>query len=395
MVLLDVIRGFTLYGVLFANTVPWYSGRGLLSKAEAAARTGALDEIALTFLAVFISRKSQTLLTCLFGLGFAVQLVRAEKRGERVNGSYLRRLAVLMLIGACHAGFVWWGDVVWGYALTGGALLLFRRKSDRALLLWALALVFVPKFVSLIPAVASFLERNLPSPADPAAFDANLLAACRGSDYPQLVRMQSTRSFLFFWSHAPEYVPWMIGHFLLGYVAGRSRVLESVASHAPLWRKCLVGGGVIGLVGGAISAFKQHWVRHGGTLSTGWKVALVVPEEVGILAMALAYVAALALLMNRPAWQARLTVLAPAGRMALSTYLSQSAIMTFIFYGWGLGLIGKVGPAGCVAVTIAVFAIQLALARTWLARFHFGPVEWIWRALTYGKAPTMRRALTG
>ena len=249
VVLLDVIRGFTLYGVLLANTVPWYSGRGMLSKAEAAARTGTLDEIALTFLAVFISRKSQTLLTCLFGLGFAVQLVRAEKRGERVSSSYMRRLAVLMLIGACHAGFVWWGDVVWGYALTGGALLLFRRKSDRALLLWAIGLVCVPKFVTLIPAVASFLERTLPSPADPATFDADLLAACRGSDYPHLVRMQATRSFLFFWSHAPEYIPWMIGHFLLGYVAGRSRVLERVASQVPLWRKCLVWGGVAGLAG--------------------------------------------------------------------------------------------------------------------------------------------------
>jgi uncharacterized protein len=392
MVLLDVIRGFTLYGVLLANTVPWYSGWGLLPKAETAARTGIADEVALSVLTVFISRKSQTLLTCLFGLGFALQLVRAEARHEHGTWLFFRRLSGLFLIGVAHAAFVWWGDVLWSYALTGGTLLFFRKRSTRALALWAIALVFVPKFVVLVPAVSTFLDRTIPSPADRAAFEAELLAAIRGHDYLDLVRMQLQRTFFQFWRHAPDYIPWMIGHFLLGYAAGCSRVLENVAAHSRAWRKVLAGGLVLGLTGGAASAVKGYFVRHGWTPSANWKAALAVPEEVGILAMAFAYVAALALLMQSPKWQGRLTLLAPAGRMALTTYLSQSVIMTFLFYGWGLGLVGNCGPAACIAITLAVFALQLALARIWLARFRFGPMEWVWRTITYGKAPPMHRS---
>jgi uncharacterized protein len=391
IVLLDVIRGFTLYGVLLANTVPLYSGWGLLPKAERAARTGVIDEVAFVFLNVFISRKSQTLLTCLFGLGFAMQLVRAEARGERGASWFLRRLAALLLIGAAHTTFIWWGDVLWGYAFTGGALLLFRRQSYRALALWAFALVFLPKFLVLVPAVSALLERVVPSPADQAGSNAAFFQACRGHDYLHLVRMQAQRNFLYFWSHAPEYIPWMIGHFLAGYAAGRSRVIDHAAAHLPRWRRLLAWGLVLGALGGTVSAIKSYLVRHGTVVGTAWKMALVIPEEIGILAMALAYVAGLALLMQRPSWASRLQLLAPAGRMALTTYLSQSVIMTFIFYGWGLGLIGAVGPAGCVAITLGVFALQLALARAWLARFQFGPMEWLWRAMTYGRAPRMRR----
>jgi uncharacterized protein len=391
VVLLDVIRGFTLYGVLLANTVPWYSGWALLPKAETAARTGISEEIALAFLTVFISRKSQTLLTCLFGLGFAMQLVRAEARGEQGTWLFLRRLAGLLLIGAAHAAFVWWGDVLWGYALTGGTLLLFRTRSTLALVVLAIALVFVPKFVVLVPAVSAFLDSINLSPADRAAFDAELLGVIRGQDYVGLVRMQLQRAFFQFGRHAPEYLPWMIGHFLLGFAAGRSHVLERAATHLRAWRKILAWGVALGLAGGAASAVKGYFVRHGWTPSTRWKAALVVPEEVAILAMASAYVAALALLMQSPKWQRRLILLAPAGQMALTTYLSQSVIMTFLFYGWGLGLIGTCGPATCIAMTVAVFAVQLALARVWLARFRFGPMEWVWRTITYGKAPPLRR----
>jgi len=104
------------------------------------------------------------------------------------------------------------------------------------------------------------------------------------------------------------------------------------------------------------------------------------------------YVSAVALLMSRPAWNRRLSVLAPVGRMALTTYLSQSAISTFLFYGWGLGLIGRVGPALCIPLTLSIFSAQILFSRWWLQRFRFGPVEWLWRSLAYGKPQPMKRA---
>jgi uncharacterized protein len=392
LALLDVVRGFTLYGVLLANTVPWFSGLGFLPKVEAAARLGRADEVALFLVTVFVSRKSQTLLTCLFGLGFAIQLARAGSRGGGIGRLYVRRLLILLMIGIGHAALVWWGDVLWGYALTGGVLLLFRARSDRALLLWAFALIFVPKLVTSVPAASHLLERVIPAPADRDAFNREVLSACRGDDYAHLVRMQAQRTFYQFCHHAPEYIPWMMGHFLIGYWVGRRRLLEKAAEHLATWQRLLVWGAGLGVAGGVVSAMKGIFVRRGVELSTGWKLALIVPEEGGILAMALAYVSALVLLMQKPWWRSKLMRLAPAGRMALSTYLSQSAIMTFLFYGWGLGLMLRVGPAWCIPITLAVFAGQLVVANAWLSRWQFGPVEWIWRWLTYGRFPSMRPA---
>ncbi len=95
--------------------------------------------------------------------------------------------------------------------------------------------------------------------------------------------------------------------------------------------------------------------------------------------------------MERPAWQRRLTILAPAGQMALTNYLSQSLICTFLFYGWGLGLSGRVGTALSIPITLAIFTVQVLWSRAWLRRFRFGPVEWVWRSLAYGQRQPMRR----
>jgi uncharacterized protein len=104
------------------------------------------------------------------------------------------------------------------------------------------------------------------------------------------------------------------------------------------------------------------------------------------------YVAAFALLFQRERWREVLGVLAPVGRMALTNYLMQSVVSLCLYDGWGLGLIGRLPPSRCVALTLAVFALQVLWSRAWLARFRFGPAEWLWRSLTYGRAQPMRLA---
>ncbi len=99
------------------------------------------------------------------------------------------------------------------------------------------------------------------------------------------------------------------------------------------------------------------------------------------------YVAAVVLLMQRPAARRALLIIAPVGQMALTTYLMQSLFCTFLFYGWGLGLAPRVPPTGLLPITIAVFGVQILFARAWLARFRFGPMERLWRSLTYGQLP--------
>ncbi len=172
---------------------------------------------------------------------------------------------------------------------------------------------------------------------------------------------------------------------------GRSRILHDVAARRPLFRKLLGWGIGIGVVCAVVFLIRRGYMRQGNTLSPGLKIALIVPDEIGVLATATAYLSALALLMERPAWRRRLMHLAPVGQMALSNYLSQSLICTFLFYGWGLGLSGRVGTALIIPLTMAIFAAELLWSHAWLKRFRFGPVEWVWRSLTYGERQPMRR----
>lgn len=391
--LLDVLRGVALYGVLLANTIPWYSGRQFLPSTETAARPGSIDGIALLLVRIFVDGKSLTLLSFLFGLGFAVQLMRAEGRAQDGVPVYLRRLAILMVIGLCHVIFLWWGDIVMSYAVTGFGLILFRRRTDRALLLWAAALLLVPRLLVTVPAVSELLDRIIPHQRhDDNVFKAQILAALTGNDRVHLMRMQVRQHLAHVAPIAVWYFPWTLGRFLLGYFVGRRRLLHDAAAHLPLFRKLLAWGAGLGLALNIAISVARFVRGPRGTLPFGLKLALVVSDEIGTLAMAAAYLSALTLLMQRPAWHRCLRIVAPVGQMALTNYLSQSLICTFLFYGWGLGLIGHVGPALCIPLTLAIFAAQILVSRWWLERFRFGPLEWLWRSLTYGRAQPMRRA---
>jgi uncharacterized protein len=386
----DVIRGWALLGVLIANIDVDLGGLGYRPPPSALH-----DVVASRFIEIAISGRSITLLTFVFGLGFAIQLMRAESRGEDGAGLFLRRLAVLFAIGACHILLLWWGDVTSTYAVLGVALLAFRRVSDRGLLVWALVLVFVPRIVMSVPAIAGAVHAALPHPADRGAFNGQYHAAVSGHDHLALA-IAHVRQLLYFLSFVMVwYVPWLFGHFLLGYYAGRRRWFErDGAAHLALFRRLLIWGLVCAAAGTLVIVLSRTGVLVRTAIPLPVRLALVVVAEVAWLGGAAAYASAIVLLMQRPGPRRWLLVLAPVGQMPLTTYLGQSVIATFLFYGWGLGLSGELGSAACLAIAVAIFALQVVACRLWLARFRSGPVEWLWRTLVYGRAQPMRRAAT-
>lgn len=392
--LLDVLRGFALYGVLLANMV-WFSGRAFLPREPGPPPSLDVNGVAEIVIRIFVDGKAMTLFSFLFGLGFAVQLERAEARGHNVLPTYLRRLGAMLALGFCHIVLIWWGDILWNYALTGFVMVLFRKRSRRALLIWALLLAFLPQVIGAIPAVADFFERTFPHPPDQEAFRAQMLAAIRGHDRAHLTWMHMQMAFYHSVHHPLSFIPWTLSRFLLGYAVGRSRILHDVAAHRPLFRKLLGWGIALGVLCAVGFLVRRGYVQRGNTLASWLRIVLIVPDEIGVLATATAYLAAIALLMQRPAWQKRLMYLAPVGRMALTNYLSQNLICAFLFYGWGLGLSGRVGTALIIPITMAIFAAQMILSPVWLKRFRFGPVEWLWRSLTYGVMQPMRRLAPG
>jgi uncharacterized protein len=193
------------------------------------------------------------------------------------------------------------------------------------------------------------------------------------------------------------YFPQLLGRFLLGYVAGSLRWFDGDgAGRLALFRKLLVYGLAAFVLSGAFSVllFAGVLARHkpiaGATPGAAAMVIMSVLQQLAILGMTAAYVGTLVLLMQRSSWRRLLAMMAPVGRMPLTTYISQSLICTALFYGWGLGWAGRVQAAGCVGIALAIFTLQVIAAHVWLRHFRFGPLEWIWRLLVYLRPSPIR-----
>ena len=169
--------------------------------------------------------------------------------------------------------------------------------------------------------------------------------------------------------------------FLPGLYAGRRGIFQDIPGHLPLFKKTLWWG----LALGAGSNLIYEIANEVNTADGSTWVVLIADSvrTLGAPALSLSYIAALTLLFQLNTWRVRLRPLAAVGRMALTNYLLQSLSATTLFYGYGFGLFGQVGPALGILITLAIFTPQIPLSVWWMGRFHFGPVEWLWRTLTY------------
>jgi uncharacterized protein len=386
---LDVLRGLALFGVLASNVYALFSTHWI--RPDFAMNGSPLDAVAAYFVELVIAGKAMGLLTFLFGLGFASQLLRADARGEDARPLFVRRLAALFLFGACHVTFLWWGDVTWTYALSGFALLAFRRRAPRTLLLWAFGLILIPRLLVAIPEIQKAVYGALPHPADPRAFRAEVNAAIHGADHITLSWVHVRHAFYFVTMIAAWYFPWLVGRFLLGYYAGQRRLFDGDgAAHLPLFRRLVPWGLAIGAADATVRLLLQSSLMAGRELLLPTRLGVILLIELSTLGLVAAYASIAVLLLQRPAWRRVLLVVAPVGRMPLTTYLSQSVAATFVFYGWGLDRAGRTAAAGCLAISVVIFALQIAVAHLWLRRFCYGPAEWLWRTLAYGRRPPMR-----
>jgi len=175
--------------------------------------------------------------------------------------------------------------------------------------------------------------------------------------------------------------------FLLGLYAGRRRIFHDISAHLPFIRRVQRWGLMIGLAGNAAFAVGGSFEPSPTSVTQNvGRLCLVVAAP----AMMLFYASTIVLLTQRDIWRRRLAPLAAVGRTALSNYLLQSLICTTIFYGYGFAFFGKVRPSFGLLLTITIFLIQIPLSVWWLRRFQFGPIEWLWRSLTYWQRQPMR-----
>ena len=382
--ILDILRGFALLGIAILN-LGGFKAPGAAWSLQAERFPGALDRVVDWAIEAFGSGKFNATFSFLFGVGLTIQMARAEAKGAPFVGPYLRRLAVLLALGLAHSIFLWDGDVLQIYAVIGLGLLLVRKWPDRWVLAMALVLLVAP-----IVHKASRINRNEP-PRHPQSYHEKEMAEQlriygRGS-YGEQVRdrLHDLREDYLvdhdFWFHAEMGVT-----MLLGFLAGRRRVFQDLPEHLPeiraVWRWCLVPGLACALFAATVDALnpgrsEQTWMTLAGSASYEFARPL----------LSMAYMAGLVLLADRPGWRARLSPLGAVGRMPLTNYLMQSVLATTLFYSYGLRWFGKVGPAVGLLISLAIFAVQVIYSRWWMVRFRFGPLEWLWRAITYGRWP--------
>ena len=387
-----MLRGFAVLGILVMNIQSFSMiGAAYLNPYAYGDLTGI--NYGVWFLSHLLAdSKFMTIFSLLFGAGVVLMASRREAAGKSTAGVHYRRMFWLIVFGLLHGCFLWYGDILYVYGMCGLGIYLFRRRSPRFLLIFGMLVVSVASLLTMFwqvtmpywpPEAVESVETEWWTPP-PEAVQAELEAYRGGWTVQQAVRaptavFMQTNHFLteFLWRAG--------GLMLIGMALFKLGVFGAERSRAFYLRMTSLGFG-LGLpivVWGVLYRNSSDWdVRSaffGGSQFNYW----------GSLLFAAGWIGVVMLVCQRPGWGRVTRPLAAVGRMALSCYLLQTIICTFIFYGHGLGLYGSVDRVGQALIMLAVWAAMLVLCPLWLRYFRFGPFEWLWRSLTYMKLQPM------
>ena len=380
---LDALRGAALFGIIAAN-MRGFNGPLADYFRHTLMWTDPTSRVAQAFVNVFIQGKFITLFAFMFGIGFAIQMERADRRGATSRMFYVRRLAVLLLFGIVHFVFVWWGDILAPYALMGFLLLLFRNRSQKAILRWSAALYAWPIILSALLLVLHSAGVRIPSPPPTTAEELQRIIGVYGTGtYAEIVR-QNVKEAPFMAFGLIFFYPRILGIFLFGLWVWREGIVRDLPSRTDMLRRCQKHGLWVGVLFNLIGVGLVEAFHPDPMTPSILGLVIGLAFSLGLPAGSLFYASTLVLLWQKVQWRPRLRPFAAVGRMALSNYLLQSLVCTTLYYSWGFGLYGRVGPLLGFVPTIAIYSAQVVFSVWWLRRFSTGPMEWLWRRLTYG-----------
>ncbi len=387
--ILDILRGFALFGVLIMNIIN-FSGYDLASETtHKSLSTYDYDNLLIQGARVLFDGKFYTLFSILFGIGFSIIMTRLKSKTDQWKPIFYQRLIVLAVIGYLHLQFFWSGDILLVYALTGLLLPLFANLSDKHLILISLAMLFAALAVDTFNVIFEFV---------PGAWLERIGEAI---DAKNGISDDNWRTYAFDSSHSwTEFWHWVqpgplfrladllntnrffkvLSFYLAGYYIGRSNYLAEAHKYKLLFKKLLMLGFSIGI---PLNMAYLYFYEDGKQLPESYGLFDSVTHILGILTLCLGYIGGLALLWVKGfTW---LKLFAPMGRMALTNYLMQTVICILLFYCIGFALGGRIGPSVSFPIAFSLVIFQMWASRVWLEYFNYGPMEWGWRKLTYHK----------
>ena len=393
IVSLDVLRGFALFGILLMNIQSFAMPEAAYFIPAAYGDLTGADLIVWWFSHLFADQKFMTLFSMLFGAGIVLMTAKAERGGKRSLGLHYRRMFWLLVIGLLHGYLLWSGDILVLYAVCGFILYWCRRWPARWQLATGILVFAVGPLVGMAgaqmlafapPEVRAELVTDLWPPADVIQAE---LAAYRGGWRDQMaVRVPTT-----FEMETMAFLYWGLwragGLMLMGMALFKWGVFSGERS-TRFYTVLIAIGALVALpviAYGARQNFIHDWEPIYTRLGAGYQF-----NYWASLFVSLAYVGVIVFWL-RAGWLLWLQrALAAVGRTALTNYLAQTLLATFIFYGHGLGLFGSVTRVQQLLVVLGIWTIELIISPLWLRYFRFGPAEWAWRSLTYWRVQPMR-----
>lgn len=411
----DVLRGIAICGMLLIN-IYGYAFPGWEGTSAKEYVVTIYDGIALIFTGVFIGGKFLTIFSVLFGLGLALQFSRTTKDDRNINRIFFRRLAVLFFIGILHGLLLFSADILAFYAIMGFFAYLFRNSSDKTIITAiaacvVISIIIISAILTKYPELTGrsepdwkWLAEQRQTELNAAYGDSNLEKNLIQDDlrlrlYKFMAddkrvygsgsygKMILHRAVLFYAVGMPlrlALVTWRcLPLFLLGILFFRRGFFLNNPQNRKRYKNLFGFGLVAGMALQAIS-FLLYSKIGSNPVPT---VIAISGMILGFPVLGLAYAGGISLLCLRGKSIAMLRPLAAAGRMALSNYVGQSILCGFIFNSYGLGLYGELNPLAAVMIAVIILIFQIAFSVFWLNRFQFGPLEWVWKSLTYMKRP--------
>ncbi|MEP3655204.1 MAG: DUF418 domain-containing protein [Litorimonas sp.] len=380
-ILPDLTRAFAVLGIVLVNVayLAWpgevtYHDGGLITSLDTASYFGVN--------ALFLF-KAYTLFSLMFGVGLAYQMQSAERRGLPFGRRYIRRLLGLLILGVLHVTFAFTGDVLIVYALMGAILYAFRNKPVKSLLRWGIALIILQILIVLAFAGALYAgetyapDEMAKSVTEMKANFPKYYAIFGEGGFSEIARQRWTDWVGYLAFAGPTQMPGILAFFILGLALVKSGAIAN--PNAGLWKKArwvaLPIGLLISLFAAYLTTTIENPISSGATLG----MALII---IGAPFSTLGYMGLIA------KWAAGQdsglrTFIARGGTATLTAYLLQSLILSWIFCGYGLGLYGKIGAAGCIGIAAATGIFTLCFASLWRKKFARGPFEYLLRRFTY------------
>lgn len=389
---LDLLRGFAILGILIMNIQSFSMPGAAYMNPSSYGDFSGLNRWVWIVGHVLADQKFMTIFSILFGAGIVLVTQNAESKYGKSAGLHYKRNFWLLLIGLIHGHLIWYGDILVAYALCGFLVYLFRKKSPASLIIIGLILFSIHSLIywffgtsipnwpaeSVIEAKASWI----PSQAEII----QEIQTVTGPVSQQLSHNSESALFLetmvFF-----SLMLWRAGGLMLIGMGLYKMGVLSAQKSTKFYQRGMLLGWFIGfpiVIYGMMKNFEAGWsFEYSMFLGSQWNYW-------GSLFVSLGYICLVMLIAKSDQYHKLKNRIAAIGQMALTNYISQSVICIFIFHGIGLSLFGQIERSGQVLVVLFVWTIQILWSRPWLTRYRFGPLEWLWRSLTYGKSQPMK-----